>query len=165
MDFSGCYVSGFSTGCEMMDFDGDSGIGADDLDSCYVSAASDCNANGTEDLAEIMLDLAIDGDQNSIIDCCEGGPVDDPNPVGNTLLLDRSPSDEPELLWTAPAVDGGHAAADSYDIFRATALEAGFGILSNVATTNYTDTDTSPSIAFYLVGGRNGCGSSGEEPF
>ncbi len=39
-----------------------------------------------------------------------------------------------------------------------------FGFLTNVLAATHTDS-ISPDQAFYLVGARNGCGSSGEEPF
>jgi len=162
--FSGCFLAGFSPDCEMMDFDGDSSIHADDVGNCFVTSPSDCNANGTEDVAEIMLDLGLDADQNFVIDCCETATPDDPNPVGNTLLLDKDGSRNPVLGWAAPVVDGTHGAATSYDVFRADLVLNVFDFLTNVGATTHTDT-SSPAQAFYLVGARNGCGSSGEEPF
>jgi hypothetical protein len=162
--FVGCWTGGFSPGCEMMDFDGDSNVHADDVADCFVSSPSDCNGNGTEDVAEIMLDLGLDADQNFLIDCCESGTADDPNPVGDTLLLDKDGSENPVLGWIPPVVDGTHGAAISYDVFRTEAVLDVFGFLANVGPTTHTDTN-SPDQAFYLVGARNGCGSSGEEPF
>ncbi len=164
VEFASCFLAGFSPGCEMMDFDGDSNIHADDLDDCFVTSPNDCNANGTEDLAEIMLDLALDADQNFLIDCCESGTADDPNPIGNMLRLDKDGSENPLLSWIAPVVDGTHGAATSYDVFRAGAVPGIFDFLTNVGPTTAGDT-SSPDQAFYLVGARNGCGSSGEEPF
>jgi hypothetical protein len=163
--FAGCFVTGFSPGCEMMDHDGDSGIGGDDLDSCFVTTPADCNSNGTEDTAEIMLDLGLDVDQNYLIDCCESGTPTNPNPVDDTLILDKTAADEPVLSWQAPATDPTHDAATSYDVFRATEIPGGFGVLGNTGGLTLTDVDTAPEAAFYLVGARNGCGSSGEEPF
>ncbi len=170
--FADCFLSGFVPGCEMMDWNGDtngwpgdSRIWVDDLDACFVSAPADCNGNGTEDLAEIVLDLGIDVDDDSVIDCCEGGPVTEPNAVGATLLLGKSGPGAAILTWTAPPVNAGHAAAGAYDVFRATGDVAGFAFHARVTPTTYTDADTAPALAFYLVSARNSCGSSGEEPF
>jgi hypothetical protein len=162
VEFAGCFATGFSTGCEMMDFDGDSGIWTDDLDACFGGTPSDCNGNGTEDLAEIVLDLGLDADQDSAIDCCESGTPNDPHPVGSTLLMDKNGSLAPVLLWTAPPTDGTHGAATAYDVFRGAPFQA----VASVGTTTHTDT-TSPAtgLTVYLVGARNACGSSGEEPF
>ena len=164
VEFSSCFMAGFSPGCEMMDFDGDSNVHADDLDDCFVTSQSDCNANGTGDVADIMLDLGLDADQGFVIDCCWSATPDDPNPIGNTLLLDKDGSQNPVLSWTAPFVDGTHGAATLYDVFRADLVLNVFGFLTNVLAATHTDS-ISPDQAFYVVGARNGCGSSGEEPF
>jgi hypothetical protein len=164
VEFSVCFLTGFSVGCEMMDAGGDSRIWADDLETCFVTAPADCNDNGTEDLAEIVLDLSLDTNGDGVIDCCAAGPTDEPNPVGPTLLLGKDLSVRPVLSWTAPEADGSHAAATSYDVFHSAAAEDGFAVLANTATTSMTDTDA-PAVRHYLVGARNGCGSSGEEPF
>jgi hypothetical protein len=164
--FAACFLAGFSPGCEMMDEDGDSSIYVDDLSECFVTAPQDCNANGTEDLAEILLDLSLDVDQNDIIDCCENQTPRPPNPVGFTVLGTRTVGREASFDWSAPAVDGLHDAASSYDVFRSTSASSGiFHVQANVTTETHTDSDTSPSSAYYLVSARNGCGSSGEEPF
>jgi len=166
IEFSSCFVDGFSLGCEMMDHSGNSSIYTEDLDACFVDAAADCNGNGTEDLAEIMLDNSMDNDQNKIIDCCEGGPVDDPNPVGATLLVGKNGSGDALLSWSAPAVDGSHAAATGYDVFRRELSAVGpFELLDQVGGTSASDSDPITDVAYYLIGARNGCGSSGEEPF
>lgn len=164
--FAACFLAGFTPGCEMMDFDGDSVVYPDDLDDCFVSAAQDCNGNGTEDLAEIMLDLGLDVDENDVIDCCEAMTATEPGKVGPTLFGLRDPLGQAQFDWTAPSVDVDHAAAASYDVFRATAHPAGpFALHGNVGVTSFTDTDVTPQIAYYVVSARNGCGSSGEEPF
>jgi hypothetical protein len=149
-----------------MDYDGNSSIWADDVVDCYVTAPSDCNGNGTEDVAEIMLDLSLDVDENYAIDCCEAGPATEPNAVGDGLLASKNASGHVLLSWSAPPTDAGHAAAASYDVFRSTGSAAGgYGLLANVATPAATDVDTQIGEAYYLVGARNACGSSGEEPF
>lgn len=166
IEFSGCFGDGFNVGCEMMDHSGNSSIYIEDLDACFVDAPADCNGNGTEDLAEIMLDNALDGDQNKIIDCCQGGTPDQPNPVGPTLLVGKNGSGDALLSWSAPAVDGAHAAATDYDVFRRQSTPVGtFELLTQVAGTSAGDSDPITDVAFYLIGARNGCGSSGEEPF
>ena len=163
--FSGCLVAGFTPGCEMMDEDGDSSIDLDDLVACFADSPSDCNGNGTEDLLEIALDLSIDSDSDLVIDCCEGGQPKEPNQVGNTLKLAKSGNGDPVLSWIAPPSDGTHSPASSYDVFRATGATLPFRFLVNVSSPTHTDTDEEPQTAFYLVGARNSCGSSGEEPF
>jgi hypothetical protein len=151
----------------MMDFDGDSDIFVDDLDDCFITTPADCNGNGTEDMLEIVIDLTIDANDNKAIDCCNPGPATEPNPVGNTLLLNKDPSKRPVLIWTAPPVSAGHTAATGYTVFRSTALSpSAFGWLANPSATTYTDTNSpTTGLVFYLVGARNSCGSSGEEPF
>ncbi len=164
--FAACFIAGFSPGCEMMDRNGDSYVYADDLGLCVYHAPADCNGNGTEDLAEIALDLGLDANANYVIDCCQPGPAKEPGAIGNTLRLGKNGAGEVLLSWVAPAVDGAHNAATAYDVFRqTTAPNAPFNVLAQVAQTGYTDSDTSPPIAFYLVSARNSCGSSGEEPF
>ncbi len=68
------------------------------------------------------------------------------------------------LSWTATFVDGTHGAATSYDVFRADLVLNVFGFLTNVLAATHTGS-ISPDQAFCLVAARNGCGSSGEEPF
>jgi hypothetical protein len=164
--FAACLDGGFAPGCEMMDHDGDGAIGMSDLGDCFVDTPSDCNGNGTEDLVEIVLDLPLDGDEDGAIDCCAGGATPFPNAVGPTLLLDKGAGGEVELSWDAPATDGAHDPADSYDVFRSTTGAGdGFARVANVPVTVYTDPVYPGPTGFYLVGARNACGSSGEEPF
>ncbi len=164
-NFAGCFLAGFSPGCEMMDFDGDSGIGIDDLDECFVASPADCNGNGTEDLTEIVLDLGLDLNDDFVIDCCAGPPpTKEPNPVGHTLLVKKNGSNHPVLTWSAPPADATHAVATSYNVFRSAG--DGFGVLATVGGTTHTDSSPTPGALYaYLVSARNGCGSSGEEPF
>ncbi len=163
--FADCFGSGFAPGCEMMDFNGNSSIYVDDLEECFGGTPTDCNGNGTQDLVEILLDLDLDADDDGAIDCCSGGSTPFPNTVGSTLLLDRSGSGAAELSWAAPAADVAHDAATSYDVLGSiTAATGEFGLLANVGTTSHTDPGAS-NTTFYVVVSRNGCGSSGEEPF
>jgi len=167
--FAACFHSGFTQGCEMMDHDGDCSIYTDDLGACFVTSPQDCNGNGTEDLAEIMLDLGLDADQDGVIDCCETGTAREPDVVGSTVAGFRNALGEAVLAWSAPATGSSHDPATSYDVFRSTthpdANAASYELLANVGTTTVTDADTSPDRAFYLISARNACGSSGEEPF
>jgi hypothetical protein len=164
--FSACFFAGFSPGCEMMDENGDSSIWVDDLDECFIGAPADCNGNGTQDLAEIMLSLALDADDDGVLNCCESGAPKEPNPVGATLLVDRNGSNEAVLSWTAPAVDPNHDAATAYDVFRSTTSAAPpFAVIGQPAATSFTDNDETPALSVYLVSSRNACGTSGEEPF
>jgi hypothetical protein len=163
VEFSACFLAGFSPGCEMMDFDGDSNIHTDDMGDCFVDNPSDCNANGTEDLAEILLDATLDADQDYLIDCCQSGTPDDPKPVGNTLTLNKI-NNISILNWANPGQDETHAAPTSYDIFSTNALPGEFGLLANETLTFHID-DVTTDDRYYLVGARNACGSSGEEPF
>jgi len=164
--FVNCFNAGFTPGCEMMDHNGNSEIYADDAVSCFTPAPADCNANGTADVAEIMLDPNIDLDDDYLIDCCEVGGATEPNPVGATLMLSKDGSFQPVLSWTAPPVSAGHTAATGYDVFRHLATASGtFPRLAAVSGTTHTDTTSGVQNAFYLVSARNACGTSGEEPF
>jgi hypothetical protein len=164
--FAGCFASDFVPGCEMMDYDGDSEIEVDDMASCFVERPADCNGNGTEDLLELLLDLDLDGDGDGALDCCAGGATPYPSAVGPTLMLGRSGSGEVELSWAASAVDGSHDAAESYDVYGSTTgPEGGFVRLANVVGPSHAEPLGSSPQVFYVVGARNGCGSSGEEPF
>ncbi len=72
--FAGCFTDGFDTGCEMMDFGGDSAIDMDDFDSfvaVYSEALGDCNENLTTDLREILLDPSLDQNGTGVPDSCE----------------------------------------------------------------------------------------------
>jgi hypothetical protein len=81
-------------------------------------------------------------------------------------LLDRNGSNEAVLSWTAPPVDPNHTAATAYDVFRSTsAPDDPFAVIGQPAATSFTDNDESPALGYYLVSSRNGCGTSGEEPF
>jgi hypothetical protein len=168
-DFDGfvtCFNAGFSAGCEMMDYNGNSEIYFDDAISCFTPVPADCNGNGTADIAEITVAPAIDANGSYQIDCCSPGPATEPNPVGSTLRLHKNGALQPVLTWTAPPVNAGHTAATAYDVFRRLASPAGnFGPLAAVGTTTYTDTTSGAATAFYLVASRNACGTSGEDPF
>ena len=62
-------------------------------------------------------------------------------------------------------MDISHEAAASYDVLVSTTTASGeFGLLANVAATSHMDPGPQ-DINFYVVVSRNGCGSSGEEPF
>jgi hypothetical protein len=129
-----------------------------------VTSTSDCNGNGTEDLQEIMLDLDLDANADGVIDCCPGS-TPFPNEVGTSLRLAKNGGNV-ELIWDEPTVDSSHDPATSYDIFRATAAPAGdYIILANVSSTAHTDSASPSPRSYYVVGARNSCGSSGEEPF
>jgi hypothetical protein len=61
-------------GCEMMDFDGDSDVDADDVDALidrYDDPVLDCNGNKIPDLREIFLGTEDDRNHNGVIDACE----------------------------------------------------------------------------------------------
>ena len=164
--FSGCFVSDFVPGCEMMDSNGNSEIYVDDLLDCFAEYSADCNGNGTDDLIELLFDAGLDADGNEAIDCCSGGPTPFPNSVGSTLRLGRDPSGSIELVWDAPAADATHDAPDTYDVYASTAGPSGsFGLRANVTATSHTEPVGPDGSLFYVVGARNGCGTSGEEPF
>jgi hypothetical protein len=163
LDFSDCFVSGFGHGCEMMDFDGDSSIHIDDMQSCFPQAPSDCNGNGTDDLVEILVDDSLDADQDYDIDCCDSGTPDEPNPVGETLTLNEI-NGSAVLSWSSPEVNEGHGPATGYVVYYATAGDGPFTVLASPNLTFHIDSETTTDV-YYLVGARNACGTSGEEPF
>ena len=52
------------------------------------------------------------------------------------------------------------------DVFRRQVTADGpFELLKQVGSTSTSDPDTITEVAYYLIGARNACGSSGEEPF
>ena len=161
-EFETCFFAGFTPGCEMMDFTGNSSIYVDDLEQCFVTTPVDCNGNGTMDHAEILFDPTLDQTGDGAIDCCPATTI--PNPVGNTLNVDRSGT-QPVLNWAAPASDAVNHPASSYDVLCSrTTPDGDFLRLANVTGTTHTDSN-SAGVNFYLVVSRNDCGSSGEEPF
>ena len=77
-EFETCFFAGFTPGCEMMDFTGNSSIYVDDLEQCFVTTPVDCNGNGTMDHAEILFDPTLDQTGDGAIDCCPTTTI--PNP-------------------------------------------------------------------------------------
>jgi hypothetical protein len=68
----------FAPGCEVMDFDGDSDVDADDLDAFldgYGWPVTDCDGNGVNDLVDILAGAA-DLDGNGMLDDCALHPAD-----------------------------------------------------------------------------------------
>lgn len=164
--FSACFESGFAPGCEMMDFDGDSSVEAYDLEDCFATVSGDCNDNGTNDYLEILFDPGIDADVDGMIDCCAEGTASPPGTVGAALMLGKGPGAGAELAWEAPETDPTHDPATSYDVFRSGDDPGdGFELVANVAAPGYEDSEPPGPLFFYRVGARNGCGSSGEEPY
>ena len=89
-----------------------------------------------------------------------------PNAVGNTLLVTRQ-SDDVRLDWTAPPVDGGHAAATLYRVYRSGGPGGGFSVSGLSTEPFHVDVDAaagSAADAYYLVASENGGGASGEAP-
>ncbi len=76
--FVGCHGRGVEPGCEIMDFDGNWQI--DDIDfyaftGVYDDPIEDCDRDGVIDLAEILGERSLDGDQNGVLDECEEAGV------------------------------------------------------------------------------------------
>jgi hypothetical protein len=73
--FAECFaMPAFEPGCEIMDFDGDSGVDLADFDlflAMYDQTIADCNANGQPDLREILLSPGLDANANGVLDLCE----------------------------------------------------------------------------------------------
>ncbi len=73
MTLAGCLDQVFEPGCEIMDFDGDSAVDAEDL-AAFLAAHDgplpDCNNNGTNDFEDILADPGLDQDDDGTIDSC-----------------------------------------------------------------------------------------------
>lgn len=71
---AGCYNATIEPGCEIMDFDGNSFIDADDADAFFLlfeGPLNDCDGNAQPDLLDILEDPGADGDGSGILDICE----------------------------------------------------------------------------------------------
>jgi hypothetical protein len=76
-----------------------------------------------------------------------------PNPVGNTLMVDKDAGGHAELTWVAPPVDGGHDAATLYRIGRDQAPDGPFVEIGSATMTRWLDIDalTAGDSYYYLV--------------
>jgi hypothetical protein len=91
--------------------------------------------------------------------------ADPPNPVGNTLAVNRSGNDL-HLDWTAPAADAGHATATLYRIYRSSEPSAGFEMEGLSVEPWHVEAGEAlqQTTVYFLVVSENGGGTSGEEP-
>jgi hypothetical protein len=80
-----------------------------------------------------------------------------PNPVGNTLLVDKDPNGHAVLTWDAPPVDGGHDTAAVYRIDRETAPSVPFTETGSATLALWMDVDAlgATESFYYLVRAEN----------
>jgi hypothetical protein len=79
-----CYDMPFEPGCEVMDFDGDSDVDAQDSRAfieAFSPAPEDCNHNGQADLLDILADPASDADRNGVLDAADAAGRCRPRPL------------------------------------------------------------------------------------
>ena len=88
-----------------------------------------------------------------------------PNPVGNTLTASRH-AEGVRLDWTPPPVDGTHAAATSYRIYRSASPSGGYsvGATSTAAFHVAAEENANGLDRYWLVVAVNGGGDSGDVP-
>jgi hypothetical protein len=100
---------------------------------------------------------------------CDGFYPDEtlpPNPVGDSLLVERS-GDDVVLHWTAPAEDPEHDAARFYPVHRSESPTGGFGQVGDPTECCMHDVNSESPVGvvlYYVVSSRNEAGTSGEEP-
>jgi hypothetical protein len=73
-----CIDQPFVPGCEIMDFDGDSDVDADDYAAflaAHTGVPVDCNLNGVIDYDEILADPGLDANGNGLLDVCVAVPA------------------------------------------------------------------------------------------
>lgn len=100
-----------------------------------------------------------------LCDAFTAPPVARPNPVGNTLLASRH-ADGVRLDWTAPPVDGTHAAATSYRIYRSAVPSGGFSVGAQATAPFHVAVGehANGTDRYWLVVAVNGGGDSGDAP-
>jgi hypothetical protein len=83
-----------------------------------------------------------------------------PNPIGNTLMVDKDAGGHALLSWDAPLVDGSHDAATLYRVDRATSAAGSFIEAGSATTTNWFDIDAlrAGDSYYYLVSAENAGG-------
>jgi len=83
-----------------------------------------------------------------------------PNPVGDTLLVDKDLNGHAVLAWDAPPVDGGHDAATVYRIDRAVFPSGSFDETGSATVTGWMDVDAlgATESFYYLVHAENAGG-------
>jgi hypothetical protein len=88
-----------------------------------------------------------------------------PNPVGDTLLLDRSGTSV-RLTWAAPPADPAHDPPTLYRVWRSTLPSGGFATIASPLDPEYLDAGglEAADPFYYLVSAENTGGTSGEAP-
>jgi len=89
-----------------------------------------------------------------------------PNPVGPTLVADKSGPDV-VLRWTPPPADGSHDPASSFLVFGSSSCSTGFAEIAAPTGPSWHDRDAAEAWSgteCYLVSAENAAGGSGEEP-
>jgi hypothetical protein len=88
-----------------------------------------------------------------------------PNGVGNSVLASID-GDHVRLDWQAPAVDGSHAAATGYRVYRSALPSGGFAVAASptAPVAVLADERIAPGSAFYLVAAENNGGVSADAP-
>jgi hypothetical protein len=81
---------------------------------------------------------------------CDLSGIDPPNPVGNTLRVDKDGSDT-EMSWQVPASDAGHDPAAYYDIHVSGAPDSGFVVEDSTLDTTSRRPIDSPDEYFVVV--------------
>ncbi|HEX6853248.1 MAG TPA: S8 family serine peptidase [Candidatus Polarisedimenticolaceae bacterium] len=84
-----------------------------------------------------------------------------PNPVGNTVRVDKDAAGHVVLAWSAPPVDAGHGAATLYRITRAPAPNGPWTEVGSATSTRWVDVDAlaSPASDHYRVAAENAGGT------
>jgi hypothetical protein len=93
---------------------------------------------------------------------CDLSGIDPPNPVGNTLRVNKAGPDA-ELAWQEPPADASHDPVAYYDVYVSGRPDAGFAVDESTQgpSTRRPLDSTTEYIAVVSV---NAAGASGEEP-
>jgi subtilisin family serine protease len=116
--------------------------------------------DGAEDTAvEGALDeVRVDG---TWVSCQDHVPAaaQPPNPVGDTLLVDRDAT-HVSLSWQPPPIDAGHDGATLYRVVRATSPTGPFVEVGSPTSAGWYDQDAAPGpeLFFYRVSAENAGG-------
>jgi hypothetical protein len=106
-------------------------------------------------------DVRLDG-QRFVCDPFSPPLLDPPNPVGNTLRVDRAGFDV-RLTWQAPPADASHGPATRYSVRRSGAAASGFAEVGAPTDPFLRDLGmagpSAPDALFYLVTASNSGGS------
>jgi hypothetical protein len=116
---------------------------------------------GGESIVEAGVDDLDMSGEEFVCESWDPPQLDPPNPVGNTLTVDKMRFDV-ELRWEEPPSDAEHGRATFYSVDRSERLDGGFAQVGDPAAPLYVDVGaagpSAPSLYGYLVTAENNGG-------